>query len=669
MRRGRGSRRQRWRSACLTIGAVLIVAIGASCATALAGGDGDDNASIERILDRLSSPVLEASEAASMLPRFVNENLPEPQPPDSYEVWCRELPALRQKVREHLGIDDLLPAGWPLNLQHRGTLLRDGYRIEKLTYESYPGQAVPALLYLPEPSPGNSTPRRMPAIVSIAGHVYGAGKSAEFLQIRNVNLVRRGCVVLAYDYIDCGERNTGPDARNGQPYGGGNDHGIKLFSYTRRNPTGLEVLDGIRAIDLLVQRDDVDPERIGFTGESGGGNSTYWVAAIDPRVRLAVPVSCLTTFDYWIRMNRNWDWHQRPWGIRRHTDIGGLMAMHAPRPLVAISSLRGSDDEEFPWTEAEKSAAYSRRVYELADSGAAFVHLESTTGHGYQRDKREILYEAVEKWLDPPSPLGREERGVDIESFDDLQCLDGRPNLTHFEIYQGWLRDLPGRLPDDTDDWERAARRFLAERLGESAGPEGAIPDAPRPMRVEQVRRETHGKWTMTWLRCTLEEPLVLPALRITSADARQDLVVIPGRDPARVARALRDRCDVLTFDPRGTGELRGGEGMLRNWSWFFGRPLVAQQARDLRGMIAQARQERPGAKVRVSASETFALPALLAAASQFDADLELDSPLGYDSFRDLIQRYGDRALADLPGLFQFLDVRDLQRFARSRGG
>lgn len=600
-----------------------------------------------------------------MLPRFVNDHLAAPRPPDSYDAWCRELPALRRQVLEKLGIADLLPAGWPLNLQHRGSLQRDGYRIEKLSYESYPGQAVPALLYVPEPAPGSNVPRRMPGIVSIAGHAYGAGKSADFLQIRNVNLVRRGCVVLAYDYIDCGERNTGPDARNGQPYGGGNDHGIKLFSYTRRNPTGLEILDGIRAIDLLVQRDDVDPDRIGFTGESGGGNSTYWVAAIDDRVQLVVPVSCLTTFDYWIRNNRNWDWHQRPWGIRRHTDIGGLMAMHAPRPMVAISSLRGSDDEEFPLSEAEKSAFFCRRVYELAESGKSFVHVESTTGHGYQRDKREILYEAVEQWLAPPNRLGREERDADIESFDDLRCLDGRPNRTHFEIYHEWLRDLPADLPADLGDWERNAKAFLADRLGESTDPDGSIPAAPLPVRVDQVRRETHGKWTMTWLRCSVEEPLILPLLTITSADAGRKVVVIPGRDPTRVARALRDGCDVLTFDPRGSGELREGEGVLRNWGWFFGRPLVAQQAFDLRGMIAYAKRMRPG--VRVAASEAFALPALLAAASRFDADLELDSPLAYDSFRDLIQRYGDRALADLPGLFQYLDVRDLQRLASGR--
>ena len=145
-----------------------------------------------------------------------------------------------------------------------------------------------------------------------------------------MNLALRGCVVLSYDYLNCGERNTGPDARGGHPLGGGNDHGLTSFSFSRRTPTGLEVLDGVRAIDLLTSRPEVDPERIGFTGKSGGSNSTYWVSAVDPRVKLTVPVSSVTTMDYWIRLDRNWDWHQRPPGIRALGDIGLLLALHAP---------------------------------------------------------------------------------------------------------------------------------------------------------------------------------------------------------------------------------------------------------------------------------------------------------------------------------------------------
>src|SRR5262249_40367688 len=140
------------------------------------------------------------------------------------------------------------------------------------------------------------------------------------------------------------------------------------------------------------------------TGESGGSNSTYWIAAIDPRVKLAAPVSSVTTFDYWIRGDINWDWHQRPPGIRRLADIGTLLALHAPHPLVVISSKRGTDDEEFPFEEADKSFHWAKHVYDLFEAGDSATHYESSTAHGYQEDKRQVLYRAVERWLKPPFP-------------------------------------------------------------------------------------------------------------------------------------------------------------------------------------------------------------------------------------------------------------------------
>src|SRR5690349_7721949 len=171
---------------------------------------------------------------------------------------------------------------------------------------------VPALVYVPKAFRGKA-----PAMITIPGHVSCEGKARESVQARCANLARRGIVAMTYDYIGTGERNTGQDACAGMPYGGGNDHGLRGFSYTSHNPTGLEILDGIRAVDYLYSRPEVDRERLGFTGESGGSNSTYWVSALDERVKLAVPVCSVTTFDYWIRKNRNWDWHQRPAGIRR----------------------------------------------------------------------------------------------------------------------------------------------------------------------------------------------------------------------------------------------------------------------------------------------------------------------------------------------------------------
>lgn len=598
----------------------------------------------------LAEPVLAESDRAAMLTRYVERQLQPRELPKSAEAWRAERDRLRARVLERLGLDDLLPAAWPLQVRVTGVERRDGYRIEKLTYESYPGMAVPALLYVPERLEG-----RVPGIVSIAGHMYGPGKTADFLQIRNVNLARRGCVVLDYDYIHCGERNTGPDARNGKPYGGGNDHGISLFSFSRRNPTGLETLDAIRALDLLAARPEVDPERLGFTGESGGGNSTYWVSAVDPRVKLAAPVSCLTTFDYWIRTDRNWDWHQRPFGIRATADLGTLLALRAPLPLVAISSRRGTDDHEFPWEQAELSVARARGIYELLGAADALQHVESTTDHGYQADKRLLLYAAVERWLKPPHPLGAVELEATIESFETLRCGLPERNRTAFDVYREWTQNLP-RLREFPDE---AARIAACQRLVAILGLEA--PGEPRIVSSRAIAFP--GGHAEAW-ELEVEPGLRLPVLVAGRTPHPERLTVLADRQLDQAEAALK-RGWVLIIEPRGTGETAGGFGVFRNWSWFFGRPVAAQQAYDFRQAFAAARSrwgQELGIELRVPA--TLGLAGLLAGALE-ERPVEGHVELPYRSFDEVVRQRGDRARAEAPTLYEWFDVPQLVQLWR----
>ena len=354
----------------------------------------------------------------------------------------------REALLDILGLRGAWPPSWPLRVRVKETLRRDGYTIEKLTYESWPGMAVPALLYVPERIP----PEKAPGVVSISGHHYRASKAADYVQARNVNLVRRGCVVLSYDYMNCFERHTGGDGDGHDPVprGGGNDHGITAFSFSERCPTALEILDARRALDVLAARPEVDAGRLGFTGESGGSNSTYWVAALDDRVRLSVPVCSVSTFDYWIDKDRNWDWHQRPPGARRVADIGVLLALHAPRPTLIMTSKRRTDDLEFPWEEAERSYRWARRVYELYGAEDKIAHVESPTGHGYQADKRLELYAWVEREL-LRAPSGVEgDLPVTPEPLETLRVGLPEGNKTYHDVYREWVAAIPVPRPPGT---------------------------------------------------------------------------------------------------------------------------------------------------------------------------------------------------------------------------
>lgn len=613
----------------------------------------------DRLAKRLEKPLARTDQSERMMADFVQRQLQPFSVPTSAEAWLADRDRLRNHVLQHLGLQTWLQARLgnaagqtaDLKLTSRGTLDRDGYRIEKLTFESYRGMAVPALLYVPEQNDG-----RVPGIVSIAGHVYGLGKAADFLQQRNVNLALRGCVVLAYDYMDCGERNTGPDARNGKPYGGGNDHGIRLFSHSLHNPTGLEVLEAMRAIDVLLTRPEVDPERIGFTGESGGGNSTYWVSAIDPRVKLSVPVSCLTSFDYWIRNDRNWDWHQRPWGVRRHADVGQLLALHAPRPLVAISSLRGTDDHEFPWHEAERSFAWAKQVYRLLDAENAAEHYESSTGHGYQEDKRLLLYSAVERWLQPPNPVGSRELEARVESYEDLRCGLPEKNRTYFDIYHEWVDDAPRKNRAGMADDPSSDRAILRDRLG--------WPVMPPVPRLERIGKTTSGDWEYVEWHCETEPGIVLTLLEIVPPHSKNQRTVVLGRNLRPIRESLETGRRVVLFEGRGAGAIPASGGVVRNWAWFAGRPVSGMHAFDLSQVAKSLRAQATGVSLELIAEPDTSWVALLTAALEPQAWDTIHGPLPFASIHDDIKARGDRSLADVPGLLERIDVPQLNALA-----
>ena len=580
-----------------------------------------------------------------MLRGFLARQLqPLPLPP-TREAWLARRDALHREVLAVLGIDDLVPPKWDLALKSKGTLRRPGYRIEKITFESYPGMAIPAVVYVPEGITG-----RVPGIVSISGHTP-ASKAAEYVQQRNVNLALRGCVVLSYDYYGYGERKTGSDPNHPT---GANTHDIRSFSFSRRTATAIEVLDAVRAVDALLARPEVDPERIGFTGESGGSNSTYWVAAVDPRVKLAVPVSSVTTFDYWIRSDCNWDWHQRPPGIRRIADIGTLLALHAPRPLLIISSRRHTDDQEFPLEEAEKSYQWARHVYGLLGAAArgypAVAHYESTTAHGYQQDKREQLYRAVERWLRPPFPKGEKELPAKVERVEDLRCGLPEKNLTIRDVYAQWLSGLPRR--SGASD-AAALRAFLRGRLG--------WPQPLPAVKAEKVGRAEKGPWSVEFWIVEPEPGIRLPAVRIARQGATGPITLGPGRDKQAVARALDAGRQVLALDLRGTGEIAPAEGNVKNWAWFAGRPWPGLWALDLVQAARFCCQQLPASSVAVDAENDYGWPALLAGAAAPDLIASGSVRVPRASLREELRLRGDHALADVPGLLERVDIPQLR--------
>ena len=284
------------------------------------------------------------------------------------------------------------------------------------------------------------------------------------------------------------------------------------------------MLDAIRALDVLTAR-------AGRGSGAASASPANRAAATrptgsPPSIRasmLAVPVSAVTTFDYWIRTDVNWDWHQRPPGVRRIADIGTLLALHAPHPLLVISSRRGTDDQEFPLHEAEKSFQWAKHVYGLLSAEDAAAHYESTTAHGYQEDKREQLYRAVERWLRPPLRQGRQ--GIAREGGEGR-----RPALRP-----------AGEQPHRPGDLRRVAETAAAGETSLSdpgalrafCGSASAGPNRCPRSRPRGWAEEENGPWSAEFWIFEPEPGIRLPAVRIGGKGATGPITLIPGRDKA----------------------------------------------------------------------------------------------------------------------------------------
>jgi cephalosporin-C deacetylase-like acetyl esterase len=277
---------------------------------------------------------------------------------------------VREQILSLLGS---LPERTPLNAKVLGEAQADGFRIQKVLFESQPGFPVTALLYLPD---GPSS--KLPAILLAPGH-SPAGKAGDYRVA--ALFARNGFVVLSYDPIGQGERLQYPDpAKPGtslatRPTG---EHGEASLQPMLIGDTLARYMlwDAMRGIDYLSQLPQVDANRIGAFGCSGGGAMTALVGALDPRVA-AVAVACYTTsFDTLLPAIGPQDGEQsNPRFISSGLDFPDWIELAAPRPYAVVATY----SDMFPFAGARTSVIEARRFYALFDPASAGVPLHSAT--------------------------------------------------------------------------------------------------------------------------------------------------------------------------------------------------------------------------------------------------------------------------------------------------
>jgi cephalosporin-C deacetylase-like acetyl esterase len=291
---------------------------------------------------------------------------------------------VREKIHEAFGP---WPEKTPLKPRVSGIVDRNQYTIEKVAFESRPEFFVTANLYVPK---GRKFP--LPGVVGSCGHSAN-GKAAEAYQSFAQGLARQGYVVLIFDPIGQGERFQYPNEELTKStvgagvlehlHGGNQQFLVGDFFGSWR------AWDGIRALDYLLTRPEVDPQHVGITGNSGGGTMTMWLCGVEPRWTMAAPSCAVTTFRRNFQNELPADTEQCPpkvlvFGLEH----GDFLAAMAPKPVIIMS-------QEKDYFDTRGSAETYERLRSLYRLLGAEENIQLHVGpdpHGYSQPNREAMY-------------------------------------------------------------------------------------------------------------------------------------------------------------------------------------------------------------------------------------------------------------------------------------
>lgn len=609
----------------------------------------------------------------------------------STEQWARRRPEVARRFRQILGLDP-----WPertsLNVRFHATNAFAGYTVTTVSFESRPGFPVTANLYRPVGGPAG----RRPAVLSPIGHFLTPGKTAPDIQARCIGLARRGCVVLAYDAIGQGERMVPGNIHH--------DAGYALLPLGE-TIAGWMVWDSMRAIDFLLTLDAVDPDRIGITGNSGGGLNSLFTAAVDDRVRAAAVVGFTFEFGNWLKYGGAHCTCTHLPGVfqeMRWSEIAGLIA---PRGLLM---LQGANDGIFPARGARQSAAETGTLFRLSgvEGRVRYVELPGMP-HAYSRPFREVMYGWMESQLlgGPDSPITEPPMELLPEGDRRLLCDPDRQWMPSATTVVDHARSKARAQSQSSRPPELTGLSNVVRRWS-------AIDAARVSYQASRVHhRSTHaGGGEFERVSFLVEEGLRLPLAwwHVPTGGVRKaTLVVADSRGKSAFANTYspaewaRLGVEVIAVDLRGAGETLGRYGPRYDTHFrlvanqvLAGRPLAACRAADLVRTL-DFLATRPGwapGKLAVAGLGDDALSALLAASidprierlvmvdgwRSFGAPMQARIPpppgtMG-DAWNDpqldgrIRAREGDVDFGSvLPGVLAFGDIADCVNSLRSR--
>lgn len=471
--------------------------------------------------------------------------------------------ALRQKLLQMIG--GLPAVKTDLHPVITGKIVMDGYSIERLIFQSLPGLYVTALVYVP-----NDQASKHPAVLVPAGHASD-GKS--HYQALSQRLVGRGYVVISWDPIGQGERSQFWDqkAQKSRYNLICGEHAVmgNLAYLAGANLARWEIWDGIRAVDYLLTRPEVDGERISITGTSGGGTQTALIAALDPRIKLAVP-SCYITALPMRMSNRIFadpdsDPEQDLFGmISSGVDHPGLLLLMYPRPVMVAAAVL----DFFPIEGTRKTYRELQKLYARFGHGDRIALVEGYHSHQYSPENQQAALDFLDHFnrmpvrssLPPVKELGDESlrctrTGQVLLDYRDARSLLEVIREYYIEHKAGTARRLAteyyGEKYGGVKDWRVAEYRGAPPKDGQIAW------ESAGSAKVGEVAIDRYV------LHHSVE--LEMPLLHIHKPGARDRKVALwfqengkaTAEDWPEIEKYLDQGYEIVSFDFRGLGETR----------------------------------------------------------------------------------------------------------------
>jgi dienelactone hydrolase len=502
--------------------------------------------------------------------------------------WQKRQQTVRKKLDQLLG---KLPAKGPLAPEVLGVVHKDGYRIEKIIFQPTPGYYETGALYIPDNLKGKA-----PAILNVIGHDQISFRE-QYYQVIITNLLKKGMIVFAIDPLGQGEHVQYYDTALKFSAVG---YSVLEHAYfgnvcflTGANSAKYFIWDGMRAIDYLISRPEVDPERIGATGFSGGGTVSAYLGAYDERVKVVVPCSWPTAYQALIQKKGVQDAETiYIGGLAEGITFEDLIEVRAPRPTLMTFTSR---DEYMLLQGARDALKEAKNAYKAYGKENNVQLVEDDFKHWMTPKIRLKMYDFFQEHFNLPGDSAEEK--LDLATAEDLKVTPTGQIATYkggkmiFDLNKEEAEPLIKRLEQSRQNIDQHLRTVVT-KAKKIAG--YVSPDTKNQETFMNGRYQRDGYKVELDIIPGESKEYVIPILLFTPDDEKQHPAIIYLHSKGKIAEAepggeieklVKEGYIVAAADVLGFGEIKktaGREYTDGNTAVLIGRSMVGIQAGDV---------------------------------------------------------------------------------------